>query len=139
MIRSGCRHLVERSPSIDPDDAGGGGRLPLIQMMQGGKWCRWREVLPLIRRMIWSGCRETMQGGEVVAMAGSAAADRLDDSERVPSSGGGRRLLIRETMQAVAVAVCCCCVPCLAVMVDGLPLIRRMIRSGCRHLVERSA
>ena len=38
------------------------------------------DGLPLIRRMIRSGCREMMQGVEVVAM------DPPDDSERVPSA-----------------------------------------------------
>ncbi len=91
-------------------------------------------MLPLIGWMIRSGCRHLVAVGVMDA-----------------------RPLI-QTMQAVAVAVCCCCVPCLAVIVDGLPLIgadavrrcrawnwcrwwevlpliRRMIRSGCRHLV----
>ncbi len=37
----------------------------------------------------------------------------------------------REAMQAVAVAVCCCCVPCLAAIVDGLPMDPADDWSGC--------
>ena len=82
-------------------------------------WCRWREVLPLIRRMIGAVAVidarpliQTMQGGKccrwIRRMIGAVGV--MD-----------ARPLI-QTMQAVAVAVCCCCVPCLAVMVDGLPM-----------------